>query len=107
MTGPILFTLSQILWAILIALLVGAFFGRWIAREAKEFLRPSLGESLLRESKERGVQVLRLAGLSNARLIGNELEGTWRKADIVEDESEPRRVTVPEAWTPPKAHSKN
>lgn len=100
MNGPIIFTLSQILWAILIALLIGAIFGHWIRREAKAFLRPHLGELMAREAKARGEQVLRLWGLSNARLIGNENEGELRRADVVDD-SEPPTLRLPESWTPP------
>lgn len=72
---PLVFTLSQMLIAILIALLAGAFFGRRIAKEARELLRPSLGELMMREAKDRGAQVLRSQGLSIARKEDFEEEG--------------------------------
>lgn len=73
---PIVFTLSQILWAILIALLVGACFGGWIVRESRAlWKRPSLGELMAREAKARGEQVMRSQGLSICRSEDFEEEG--------------------------------
>lgn len=51
MTGPIVFTLFQILWAILIALLVGACFGGWIVREGRVWIDgPTIGEAINRRA---------------------------------------------------------
>lgn len=51
MNGPIIFTLSQILCAILIALLIGACFGGWIVREGRVWIDgPTIGEAINRRA---------------------------------------------------------
>lgn len=100
MTATLAFTLGDLLWSILLALLTGAFFGRWIAREARAFLRPHLGELMAREAKERGFQVLRSMSLSAARKIGFEEEGRLRRFWRELKSRKPLKITTPEYRTP-------